>query len=217
MPTKICTKCSEEKDLNCFSVNKRNKTDGRQPKCKDCNRAYYKANQGRVKKRVRENYEQNHQEILERRRELRKRPEAKAKKAELDAAYYKKNKGRLKGYYREWASENREYLREYQKEWYWENLEHARVQGRASQHRRRCIIRKSAANTLTSDEIKDLLSLQPFCSYCGDTDRLEVDHIVPVSKGGENNVDNVDNVVVACKSCNCSKGDKNLIHWLAGL
>ena len=43
------------------------------------------------------------------------------------------------------------------------------------------------------------------CQYCGATaeqSRLEVDHIVPVSKGGTNDPDNL---VTACHECNSGK------------
>ena len=35
MQTKICTKCNQEKDINCFSLNKQFK-DGRCYSCKEC-------------------------------------------------------------------------------------------------------------------------------------------------------------------------------------
>jgi len=48
------------------------------------------------------------------------------------------------------------------------------------------------------------------CQYCGamppDT-TLEVDHIVPVSGGGD---DSADNLITACFGCNRGKGDRSL-------
>lgn len=49
MQTKRCTKCLVEKALEQFSRNARNKTDGRQPKCKDCHRAYEIRNAERIR------------------------------------------------------------------------------------------------------------------------------------------------------------------------
>lgn len=210
---KRCAKCGELKDLVCFSKNKRNKTSGLQSRCKECNRTYYKANRKRVVERVRKNYQKNNSVILKRRAKLRKRPEAKKKKAQVDARYYKENKSTIQVYYKQWAKKNREYLREYCKAWYHENIEHVRMYGRAKEHKRRCMIRNSKNNTLSANEMSQLLIQQPFCSYCGDRGDLEIDHVISVSKNGENNLGNV---VVACKSCNCSKGNKELIFWLAG-
>jgi len=49
------------------------------------------------------------------------------------------------------------------------------------------------------------------CVYCGATSQLELDHVVPLSRGGAHCADNL---VVACRSCNASKGNKPLIVWL---
>jgi hypothetical protein len=49
------------------------------------------------------------------------------------------------------------------------------------------------------------------CSYCGSTNNLALDHIFPKKFGGE---DSGDNLIYACKSCNSSKGKKDLMKWL---
>jgi hypothetical protein len=48
------------------------------------------------------------------------------------------------------------------------------------------------------------------CIYCGSVERLGYDHLVPTSRGGP---DIPENVVMACRSCNSSKGDKGLYEW----
>ncbi|HFK4243378.1 TPA: HNH endonuclease, partial [Escherichia coli] len=40
------------------------------------------------------------------------------------------------------------------------------------------------------------------CNYCGSTNELEIDHIIPVSKGGNSNPENLQ---VLCKQCNILK------------
>jgi len=47
------------------------------------------------------------------------------------------------------------------------------------------------------------------CQYCGSTRKLTIDHIMPKSKGG---TDDWDNLVVACSSCNIKKSNKLLEH-----
>lgn len=43
------------------------------------------------------------------------------------------------------------------------------------------------------------------CRYCGSTDNITTDHVVPKSKGGAHDLDNV---VICCKWCNVSKGNR---------
>ena len=54
------------------------------------------------------------------------------------------------------------------------------------------------------------------CSYCnvdvGET--YDVDHVVPTSRGGS---DELDNLVLACPTCNRSKGDRTVEEWRAWL
>ena len=46
------------------------------------------------------------------------------------------------------------------------------------------------------------------CAYCcKKTHRLEIEHVIPLSKGG---FDSFDNITVSCKSCNSSKRDRIL-------
>jgi hypothetical protein len=47
------------------------------------------------------------------------------------------------------------------------------------------------------------------CQYCGSNEELTFDHLLPRSKGGETNWDNV---VTACSACNVKKGGKLLKH-----
>lgn len=42
------------------------------------------------------------------------------------------------------------------------------------------------------------------CQYCGTPDHLTLDHVIPKSRGGKTNWDNL---ATACKRCNSRKGD----------
>ena len=50
------------------------------------------------------------------------------------------------------------------------------------------------------------------CCYCGNVRKLTVEHIVPLSKGGTHTGDNI---LFACRPCNSSKFNKDLIIWMA--
>jgi 5-methylcytosine-specific restriction endonuclease McrA len=47
------------------------------------------------------------------------------------------------------------------------------------------------------------ITQHPYCTDCGTTQDLTADHIVPLSKGGTNTLDNY---AVRCSTCNTSKG-----------
>ena len=48
------------------------------------------------------------------------------------------------------------------------------------------------------------------CVYCGGEENLQLDHLLPRSKGGN---DASDNLVVACKQCNSTRQNMNLTAW----
>lgn len=52
---------------------------------------------------------------------------------------------------------------------------------------------------------KVLMKYHHICVSCGSTEKLEIDHIKPVSKGGKNIFTNLQ---VLCKTCNLKKGVK---------
>lgn len=50
------------------------------------------------------------------------------------------------------------------------------------------------------------------CVYCGDTKKLQFDHITPLAAGGKHEEGNLQ---LACRLCNTSKGKGNRPKWLA--
>lgn len=48
------------------------------------------------------------------------------------------------------------------------------------------------------------------CAYCGSTEKLSLDHIIPQCKGGSNYTNNV---ICACTKCNADKGHEDWIVW----
>lgn len=52
-----------------------------------------------------------------------------------------------------------------------------------------------------------------YCWYCGkemEPSKLTKDHVFPRSKGG---VNEMDNIIMVCKTCNSSKGNMDLFEW----
>lgn len=48
------------------------------------------------------------------------------------------------------------------------------------------------------------------CVYCGSKNELHCDHIIPISKGGTNNISNLN---TSCRECNLSKKARDLSDW----
>jgi len=48
------------------------------------------------------------------------------------------------------------------------------------------------------------------CAYCGGGGDMQIEHVVPISKGGAHDIDNI---VPACAACNSSKGAKDMEAW----
>ena len=67
-----------------------------------------------------------------------------------------------------------------------------------------------AIGTLAKDDRLKLF-LPQVCSYCASAHQLAADHLIPLNLGGP---DVGDNLVWACRSCNSSKRNLDMIEWL---
>ena len=61
------------------------------------------------------------------------------------------------------------------------------------------------------DDEKVKLQTGQICNYCGSNEKLALDHIFPQKYGGK---DDAENLIFACKTCNSSKGKKDLMEWM---
>ena len=69
---------------------------------------------------------------------------------------------------------------------------------------------KITMSPLHEDE-KTKIAHATTCCYCGCKAKLTLDHLIPQLKGGP---DAADNITYACRSCNSSKGPKDMVLWL---
>ena len=109
--------------------------------------------------------------------------------------------------------------------WCYANLAmaHAALDGGATAYgRQHYMVRTRLLNGLTEgtmtvgslvDDDRLKLVLPRACCYCGAGERLSVDHLIPVSRGGP---ESADNIVWACAPCNSSKGAGDVLRWYAG-
>jgi 5-methylcytosine-specific restriction endonuclease McrA len=58
--------------------------------------------------------------------------------------------------------------------------------------------------------IQVMLKSEGRCVNCGSKNELQVDHIIPHSRGGS---DKVENLQMLCKPCNLDKRDKTMAEW----
>lgn len=119
--------------------------------------------------------------------------------------YYQKNKDRILEYDREYRKNNPEKIASYpssQKE-----------QKLIRYRNRRARINKSNG-THTLEEVKNLLLLQRSkCAVCkvSISSGYHVDHVVPISKGGGNDILNLQ---LLCPNCNLRKGAQDPIDFM---
>ena len=93
----------------------------------------------------------------------------------------------------------------------YQKTDQGKIVNKACQHRRRVIL-KNTISDVTTTKLKELLTSQnDTCFYCNnhldyDTPRaVHLDHIMPLSKGG---LHQMNNVVWSCSSCNLEKSNK---------
>jgi len=202
---KTCTKCGQTKALEKFNRNRRAK-DGRQSRCKACQREYnarYRA----------ENREQ------ERERVARWHAENRDRKREYAARWREKNRERQREYFARYRAENRERYREYSARWRAENKDNPEYQERA---RARDARRRARKRGLPDDgsDVSDWLSHMEetdvwYCHLCGGAfaagDEIHWDHRDPISTGTAGTV--LSNMAAAHAACNISRGNTPLHEW----
>ncbi len=125
-------------------------------------------------------------------RAYRARPEAKVLIRNAGRRYDANNKEKRTAWKREWRRRNPETV--------------AAIQAK---HR---ALRRNAEGSFSKAEWKLLLWLFQYrCAYCLEIpEKLEPDHIIPVSRGGSNWIENI---VPACRRCNASKGNRWVPQW----
>ena|SRR5882724_2642956 len=131
----------------------------------------------------------------------------------------------------EWLLRNRERLKEYRRNWEITNKDKRdaskRAYRKANHEKLRTRATERARERYTEDEEYRKVVLQRNqlrhrgydskmfegqpCFYCGsDNRKATVDHLVPQSQGGSNDISNL---VPSCRQCNASKGANSLEVW----
>lgn len=129
------------------------------------------------------------------------------------AAWMKLNRERLTAKLRAYRESNREKVQQAIRNWREKNPDKARAAQAAVKHRRRAREREIDGPNFSAKDIALLYREQGgSCAGCGTHDpRLEIDHVVAIAKGGTNAPSNLQ---LLCRSCNSSKGARDLVEWL---
>lgn len=125
------------------------------------------------------------------------------KQREQKAAWGRRNRAKKT----EWQRNNvsPETAKRYRQATYYKDLEASRERGRLHRSHYRARIR-NAPGTHTSQQWRDLcLEHDHCCVYCGERTIMTRDHVIPLSKGGSNDISNI---VPACLTCNLRKSDR---------
>ena len=92
-----------------------------------------------------------------------------------------------------------------QREWRERNHEVAIARAFVSKQKRRSRL-ANVEHTLTNQEWLEILAaFDNRCAYCGCSEKMTQDHVIPISKDGGHTKENV---VPACRPCNSRKRDK---------
>lgn len=118
-----------------------------------------------------------------------------------------KNKRIAKEYHNKYYAENKEKIKEYVSAWAKTDI--GRISRRKVDHKRNSLLKNSLFD-LTNKDIEKIFNRDVCCVYCNSFNKLSLDHIIPVSKGGATTFNNM---VLACKSCNSSKNAQDVFKW----
>ena len=119
-------------------------------------------------------------------------------------AYYFDNRAILLAKTYVYRKNNKDKIRESFAKWLTKNPEGQRNTAK----RRKARLRGAEIKKVTAKDIQKLLSFP--CFYCGKKDNLQIDHVIPVSRGGRHAIGNL---VAACASCNASKNKWFITEW----
>lgn len=176
------------------------------------NKVFYQKNKEKIKDRVKK-YRESHKEqiLIAKRKWTKENPE---KRKAIVRRYYEKklkedpewaNK-KAKFYYDKDPEKARKRLREYRKSRpVWTRLQKYLRRTRCGSGQ----VDKEHLNKELEGLVMEKLKNQDYkCFYCGVgiEESFSIDHIIPLSRGGSNNIENID---LVCKPCNTKKSTRS--------
>ena len=189
---KQCSKCNKILPLEMYYKSGASK-DGVRTYCKECTekqKKKYKENNFEKVMKYNEQYREKNRGIL----------------AKKSYQYFKDNPKKWSQIQQKSYEKNKIKRLEENKIYYKNNKEEFRIRWQKRKSRKVLLL-----NTLTKEQWSYIKAeFNNRCAYCGEETSLEQEHFVPISKGGTYTINNI---IPACKSCNCSKHDKSFKDW----
>lgn len=212
---KSCSKCGEEFPETPEHFSRHGA--GLRPDCKACqkarNAARYQANRDTILEQNRAWLKTNSDKKRQKDKEWRSANPDRVKAAQR--RHRVRTRDKSAAYARQWRAANREHCRSYEREYRGENREKIREQqakARAENPQRfrayntnRRAMQLAAGGTYSAADIERLYAEQGgLCRWCSEplSDGFEIDHVIPLSRGGSNSPDNL---AVTCIHCNRRK------------
>jgi 5-methylcytosine-specific restriction endonuclease McrA len=188
--SKTCSSCKQIKDLDLFKAEKRSAS-GKASICSACHNQkmadYRKDNLEIVKASQKRTYDKNRDKRIANSQNWAANNPIRRK--QIEAKYRANNRKETQARSEAWRLQNINKPREYKL-------------------RRRVRLENNGQFLILPKEIKKIYSSP--CFYCQGRQRIEADHLIPVSKGGRHSIGNL---VPACRWCNASKGNRLLSEW----
>ncbi len=209
----VCEACRRDRKLEKARAAQKRYADRNRERILERRREAYRASPDEDKARARAWYREHHDRARETRRAYAAADPQ--RKKDQDRIYYERNRDAKIARQREWERANPERVNARRREWYRANLERARKIKAGATARRRA--RKLAATGHhTRDELLAKWEANHHsCAYCLATlnaAEVTADHIVPLSKGGG---DGIENIAPACRRCNQRKHVKSAEEFFA--
>lgn len=214
METKHCRRCDTTKSVSEF-FRRSGRPNGYQARCKDCarelNSQWYKVNRdySNAKRRERNAAEDSAAREYQRRYTEQNREHVNARQRDWKARNPDKVKQTRRRYYANTA--DRQIAKA--KRWAEANADRRRAISAATAARRRARLAGGDIRTISIKDVRRLLASPCVVPGCSESD-IQIDHIIPISRGGRHAIGNLQPL---CGKHNAGKCDKTWIEFRAHL